>query len=233
MSIYTDALQREKERQHRENTPLEEGIYRATIADVKEKYDVPIGDKICDQLEIHFYLENGLRTFQRYFPSLKPDSKFYNLIMNLFGEIPSDLESSRLISKKCRVKVEHTYLKSGKPWNAVTEVFPLMTIPMVQAQPVEDMIPVDEYDYTNPYDNICEEESHDDNHNHDSDDTNIYDMIDESETIYKDETMDTYDDNDCWPLYEENGGESTKNISAKIVTPPPKRMKKIAPRIVG
>lgn len=196
MNMYTEALQREKERQFRENTPLQEGIYRATIADVKEKYGVPIGDKICDLLEIHFYLENGFRTFQRYFPNLKPDSKFYNLIMNLFGEIPSDLESGLLISKKCRVKVEHTYLSSGKPWNAVTEVFPLMTIPMVQAQPVED-------------------------------------MIDESETIYKDETMDTYDDNDCWPFHEENGGESTKNISAKIVNPPPKKMKKIVPIKVG
>ena len=210
MNMYTEALVRERERKYLQNKPLPEGVYRATIVDLKEKYGVLIGDKRYDQLEIHFYLENGFRIFQRYFPSLKPGSKFYNVVMNLFGEIPSDVEDWRLISKKCRVKVEHTYLSSGKLWNAVTEVLPLMMEPVVQAQQAEDVSPVDECDHINP----------------------DHDMIDESQFIHKDESINTYDDNDCWEFHKESDSQSTKNISAKIVNPPPKRVRKIAPRKV-
>lgn len=191
MNLYKQAYKNECQRQMK--TPLEEGTYRARISEVKELYEQIINEKSCDMIGINFCLENGTTVSHRYFADLRPESELYIAIKNLFGHIPDSLEKWRLVGKECRVKIKPTYLKNGKPWNAVKEVLPsIKSLAMLKSQELNE-IPDSEI-----------------------------------ERMHEQDNMNPYDESQ-----EENSSQSTGNISAKIVNPPPKKMKKIVPIKVG
>jgi len=105
-----------------EFTPLEPGVYEAKIVSVEviENTFEPGTGKMT--LQIGLDLGEGVQRRAYCNPSLGPKSTLARWIQALWGEVPDELDISRLVGQLCRIMVVNKTTKAGQASDRVTEL---------------------------------------------------------------------------------------------------------------